>query len=93
MIDKLFALIKDRQVNPKEGSYTNRLLNAGRDAIAQKVGEEAVEVVVAAASSNQDETRLLEEMADLTYHCLVLLADCGLEPVDVTEELRRRFHP
>lgn len=88
IIDRVFAIIQDRQQNPKEGSYTNRLLDAGRDEIAKKVGEEAIEVILAA--KGQGNQRLIEEMADLTYHCLVLLADCGLEPADVAEELRRR---
>ncbi len=91
MIDRVFAVIKDRQANPKEGSYTNRLLAAGRDEIAKKVGEEAIEVILAA--KGQGDARLIEELADLTYHCLVLLADCGLEPGDVAEELRRRYNP
>jgi phosphoribosyl-ATP pyrophosphohydrolase len=93
IIARVFEVVKDRQAHPKADSYTNRLLNAGRDKIAQKVGEEAVEVVLAAASPRQSDARLVEELADLVYHCLVLLADCGLEPVDVAEELRRRFNP
>ncbi|MBN1283760.1 MAG: phosphoribosyl-ATP diphosphatase [Anaerolineae bacterium] len=91
MVAEVFAVVKDRQANPKKGSYTNRLFDAGRERIAQKVGEEAIEVVLAAVSPNQSQTRLLEELADLTYHCLVLVADCGLEPVNIAEELRRRF--
>lgn len=91
IIDSVFAVIEDRRRNPRAGSYTNRLFDAGRDEIAKKVGEEAIEVILAA--KGQGEARLVEELADLTYHCLVLLADCGLEPADVGEELRRRFNP
>ncbi len=88
MVDRLYAIIRDRQENPKEDSYTNRLLNEGRSRIAQKVGEEGVEVVVAALS--QGDERLVSELADLTYHCLVLMADAGVTPDEVREELERR---
>ncbi|MEE4195201.1 MAG: phosphoribosyl-ATP diphosphatase, partial [Anaerolineae bacterium] len=71
MIDELFAIIKDRQENPKEGSYTNKLLNEGYERCAQKVGEEAVEVIIAAGK--QGRQRVIEESADLIYHLLVLL--------------------
>lgn len=91
IIDRLFAVIKSRQENPKASSYTARLFAAGRDEIAKKVGEEAVEVILAA--KGQGDARLVSELADLTYHCLVLLADCGLEPGDVAQELRRRYNP
>ena len=50
MIDELYAIIKDRKENPKEGSYTNKLLNEGYNRCAQKVGEEAVEVIIAAGA-------------------------------------------
>jgi phosphoribosyl-ATP pyrophosphohydrolase len=87
----VFAIIKDRQVSPKSGSYTNRLLDAGQDEILKKIGEESVEVILAAAA--QSDERLVEEVADLTYHCLVLLAARGLSPDHVAAELRRRYKP
>lgn len=90
-IDRVFGVIADRQKNPKEGSYTNRLLDEGQDEILKKIGEEAVEVILAA--SNQGDERLVSELADLTYHCLVLLAARGLQPADITAELDRRYHP
>jgi len=86
-LPELIALIADRKVNPKEGSYTNQLL-ADRAKAAQKVGEEAVEVVVAALA--QSDQRLVEEMADLVYHSLVLLESRSLEWADVVAELERR---
>ena len=86
-LTELTALIADRKVNPKEGSYTNELLADQTKAI-QKVGEEAVEVMVAAlAQSNQ---RLVEEMADLIYHSLVLLESKGLGWTEVVAELEKR---
>ena len=66
MLNKLFRIIKDRQENPRDGSYTNQLLEAGYQRIAQKVGEEAIEVIIAAG--NQGRHRVIEESADLLYH-------------------------
>jgi phosphoribosyl-ATP pyrophosphohydrolase len=90
MIDKVFAIIEDRRANPKEGSYTNHLFEAGEDEIVKKVGEEAIEVIVAA--KGQGDERLISEMADLTYHCLVLLASRNLTPDDISQELERRYN-
>ena len=91
MLEELFRIIEDRKANPVEGSYTNSLLEAGEDEILKKVGEEAIEVIVAAkAQGNQ---RLIEEIADLYYHSLVLLAARDLTLVDVQEELDRRHSP
>lgn len=87
-IDTLYDVIRERQANPVEGSYTNHLFEEGLPKITQKVGEEAVEVIVAAHS--QSDERLVEEFADLVYHSLVLLAQRGLTPDDIRAELERR---
>ncbi|HSL43027.1 MAG TPA: phosphoribosyl-ATP diphosphatase [Anaerolineales bacterium] len=87
-IQWLFEIIEDRKKNPLEKSYTSSLFAEGLSRIAQKVGEEGTEVVVAALA--QDDKRLIEEVADLTYHSLVLLSARGLSPADVIAELRRR---
>ena len=84
----LFEIIEDRKKNPIEKSYTSSLFVAGLSTIAQKVGEEGTEVVVAALA--QDDQRLIEEVADLTYHALVLLAARGLTPADIVAELKKR---
>jgi phosphoribosyl-ATP pyrophosphohydrolase len=84
----LFEVIQNRQKNPADASYTSSLLKEGLPKIAQKVGEEASETVVAALA--QEDARLIEEVADLTYHVLVLLAARGLTPADVVAELERR---
>jgi len=84
----LFATILDRQVNPRPGSYTARLLAAGEDEILKKVGEEAMEVILAA--KGQGDERLVAEAADLLYHLLVLLAARGLDLAGVEAELVRR---
>ncbi len=87
-LQSLFDLIQDRQKNPAEESYTARLFAAGLPKIAQKIGEESAEVIVAALA--QSDQRLIEEVADLTYHTLVLLAARGLTPADVMTELEKR---
>ena len=87
-ISELYNIILDRKENPKPGSYTNSLLDSGLPHIAQKVGEEGTEVVVAALS--QEEKRLIEEIADLTYHVLVLMAAKGVTPAQVAGELEKR---
>jgi phosphoribosyl-ATP pyrophosphohydrolase/phosphoribosyl-AMP cyclohydrolase len=81
-------IIQDRKKNPKSGSYTNTLLNSGINKVAQKVGEEAVELVIEAKDNNKE--LFLNEAADLMYHFLVLLAakDCRL--ADVTTVLTQR---
>ena len=84
----LFDVIEDRKNNPPEESYTASLFKEGLPKIAQKVGEEGTEVVVAALA--QEDQRLIEEVADLTFHTLVLLSARGLSPVDVLSELEKR---
>ncbi len=88
MLDQLEAIIRERQRNPIEGSYTNRLFDEGRYRIAQKVGEEAVEVVVAALG--QGKPQQLDELADLLYHTLVLMADLEISLDDIRQKLRDR---
>ncbi len=88
MLNDLYAIISDRKAHPRPGSYTNQLLEAGTDAILQKVGEESVEVLLAA--KGQGRKRLIEEVSDLFYHTLVLLAEQGIPLTEVEAELRRR---
>ena len=84
----LFEIIEDRKHNPTENSYTASLFSEGLPKIAQKVGEEGTEVIVAALAQNDQ--RLIEEVADLTYHILVLLSARGLTPVHILAELQKR---
>jgi phosphoribosyl-ATP pyrophosphohydrolase len=88
ILNELFEIILDRQTNPCPGSYTAKLLDAGEDEVLKKVGEEAMEVILAA--KGQGDERLVSEVADLFYHLLVLLAACGLTLSDVEAELARR---
>ena len=87
-IQWLFDVIEDRKNNPVEKSYTSSLFREGLPKIAQKVGEEGTEVVVAALA--QDDQRLIEEVADLTFHTLVLLSARGLSPAHIAAELEKR---
>ena len=87
-IQWLFDVIENRKMYPTESSYTASLFAEGLPRVAQKVGEEGTEVVVAALV--QDNQRFIEEVADLTYHTLVLLSLRGLTPADVMAELEKR---
>ncbi len=88
VLNDLYAVIEDRQLNPVEGSYTNYLFEKGQDKILKKVGEEAVETVI--ASKNNSQKEVLYEMGDLWYHCLVLLAYHKLTPDQLLNELMSR---
>ena len=85
---KEIDVIADRKRSPQEGSYTNFLFAKGIDKIAKKVGEEAVEVVIAA--KNADKAEIAYETADLIYHLFVLLAQSDMSLYDVCAELKRR---
>jgi phosphoribosyl-ATP pyrophosphohydrolase/phosphoribosyl-AMP cyclohydrolase len=87
-LGSLERVIKDRKVNPKEGSYTTSLLTAGINKVAQKVGEEAIELVIEAKDNNKD--KFLGEAADLMYHYLVLLTAKGYSMDDVLAVLKQR---
>ena len=87
-LTELYATILDRKDHPSEKSYTSSLFIEGLPRMAQKVGEEGTEVVVAALS--QDNARLIEELADLAYHTLVLMAAKGITPQEVAVELEKR---
>ncbi|WP_069807433.1 phosphoribosyl-ATP diphosphatase [Vulcanisaeta thermophila] len=87
-LDKLSEIIDDRFRNGGEGSYTHRLYVGGLGLISKKVGEEAVEVVVAAMSGDREQ--VVRETADLVYHLLVLLRYLGIGFDNVCAELVRR---
>ncbi len=91
VLDQLFAMIESRKVSAPADSYTARLFAAGENEIVKKIGEEAIEVIVAA--KGQGDARVVSEMADLVYHSMVLLASRGIAWHAVEEELARRFKP
>jgi len=88
ILDRLAESIESRKGGDPQRSYVARLLAGGVDAMLKKIGEEATEAVMAGKSG--DRLRIVGEMADLWFHCLVALAHYGLGPRDVLMELRRR---
>ena len=88
VLDRLYEVIQSRRGGDPERSHTARLFQKGTPKIAQKLGEEAVETVIAALA--RDKGELAHESADLLYHLLVLWADRGLAPGEVWAELERR---
>jgi phosphoribosyl-ATP pyrophosphohydrolase len=88
VLDDLFAVVQSRKGADPESSYTAKLYAKGRGKIAQKVGEEATEVVIAGVS--QTPADVAAESADLLYHLSVLWADCGVNPQDVWDTLQKR---
>ena len=88
IIDRLFDVIEERRGNDPDTSYTAALFADGRRRIAQKVGEEATETIIAAVARGREE--VAEESADLLFHLLVLWADVGITPQHVRDVLARR---
>ena len=82
VLDNLYTVIVNREGGDLEKSYTAQLLAQGLPKIAQKVGEESVEIITAALSDNKN--KVIEESADLLYHLLVLWAKKGVAPVSYT---------
>ena len=88
VVERLYGVIAARKGGDPAQSYSAKLLAAGTHKIAQKVGEEAVELVIEALRA--DKSRLVAESADLLYHLLVLWVDAGVAPADIWRELARR---
>lgn len=88
VFENVFAVIEDRKIHPKEGSYTNYLFDKGIDKILKKVGEEATEIVIAA--KNPDPEEIKYEISDFLYHVMVLMAEKGVTWEDITKELAQR---
>lgn len=87
-LTNLYETIKDRDLNPKEGSYTNYLIEKGMNKILKKVGEEASETIIAAKDNSKEET--IFEVADLIYHLTVMMEQIGITWEDVEDELSKR---
>lgn len=88
VLQEVYDVIADRAANPKEGSYTNYLLEKGIDKILKKVGEESAEVIIAA--KNKEKGEIVYEVSDLFYHLMVLMVERGIKLEDIYRELRDR---
>lgn len=88
VFEDVYAVIQDRKIHPKEGSYTNYLFNKGIDKILKKCGEEATEIVIAA--KNPDPEEIKYEISDFLYHMMVLMVEKGITWEDITRELANR---
>ncbi len=87
-LGELETIVLDRVANPSDGSYTTKLVAAGTKRIAQKVGEEGVELALAAISGDREE--IVDEAADLVYHSIVLLAERDIRLAEVVARLETR---
>ncbi|MEY3759581.1 MAG: hypothetical protein RIR39_1072 [Pseudomonadota bacterium] len=89
VLQQLAHILEQRKLESADKSYVASLYAKGLNTILKKIGEEATETVIAAKDG--DKQQIIYEMADLWFHCMVLLADQGLAPDDVLQELQRRF--
>ena len=87
-LEGLMGMLEGRKANPKEGSYTSYLFQKGIDKILKKVGEESTEVIIAGKANDKAET--IYEIADLTYHVMVLMLEMGISLEDIHKELASR---
>jgi phosphoribosyl-AMP cyclohydrolase / phosphoribosyl-ATP pyrophosphohydrolase len=87
-LPELQDILKSRKKNKPQGSYTAELFRSGTNAIAQKLGEESIELII--ESKEKDDTRFLDESADLLFHFILLLVDRGYDLTDVAEVLKKR---
>ncbi len=88
VLDRLSELLEQRKDADPQTSYVAKLYSKGVDAVLKKVGEEAAETIIAAKDG--DPQKIIYETADLWFHCMVMLAQAGLKPQDVLDELARR---
>lgn len=87
-INELYQIIEDRKKNMPENSYVASLFRDSTDRIIQKVGEEATEVIIAAKNGGKE--NLITEMADLWFHCLILLVAANITTDEIMEEFKKR---
>lgn len=87
-LQALYAVVKDRQQHPQEGSYTCYLFDKGMDKILKKVGEESAETIIAAKNGINTET--VGEISDLIYHLMVMMVESGIDVQEVLDELDKR---
>ncbi|MEO5363600.1 MAG: phosphoribosyl-ATP diphosphatase [Magnetococcus sp. DMHC-8] len=90
LLTDLYQRLLERQTADPAHSYVARLCQQGEDAILQKIGEEAIETLLAAKSGRTE--AIIHETADLWFHCLVMLATHQIPPAQILQELTRRFN-
>lgn len=88
--DDLYNIIRDRIRNRPKNSYTASLVKGGKGRISQKVGEEALELIIEAVKDKYDKKAIVNEASDLFFHLWVLLAYLQIKPNDILEELKKR---
>lgn len=88
VLNRLAQLLEQRKSADPQSSYVAKLYAKGLDSILKKIGEEAAETIIAAKDG--DAQKIIYETADLWFHCMVMLAQAGLKPQDVLDELARR---
>jgi phosphoribosyl-ATP pyrophosphohydrolase len=89
ILDDVYKIIQDRKRNRPQGSYVASLLSKGKDEILKKIGEEAMEVIIASKAGQRQQ--IVNELSDLWFHCLVLMAEEGITHEDIFTELQNRF--
>jgi phosphoribosyl-ATP pyrophosphohydrolase len=89
ILDDIYQIILERKSTPSADSYVSSLISKGKDEILKKIGEESIEVII--ASKTGDKKQTIYEMADLWFHCLVLMAEEGVSHVEVFAELEDRY--
>lgn len=88
ILDDIYKVIIERKDTPLKDSYVSALQSKGKDEILKKIGEESIEVIIAAKT--EDREHLIGELADLWFHCLVLMAEEGISNSDIFGELEKR---
>ena len=91
IINRLASVLEDRKSAAPDTSYVASLYAAGLNKILEKVGEEAIELILAAKDETQDKNEVIKETADLWFHTLVLLSQLEISPNELLSELDRRF--
>ena len=89
ILERLADVVESRKGGDPEQSYVSRLFARGPDAILKKIGEEAIEVII--ASKAADRQQIVHELADLWFHCMVLMSEENLSHADIFKELEIRF--
>tara|TARA_Y100001947_G_scaffold92735_1_gene79100 strand:- start:25 stop:318 length:294 start_codon:yes stop_codon:yes gene_type:complete len=89
ILDELWLIIEEKSVGDDEGSYTKTMLNKDINYVARKMGEEAIETIVAAIGQTKKDT--VNESADLIYHWLLLLKKLNIKPEEIYQELKNRM--